>query len=111
HRTRKLRILAVTSLKRLAAAPDIPTAAEEGISGLVAPGFSALFAPKGTPSAIIEHIARATGQAMADLSLQQALIASGVEPVVESRPQQTRQFIEAEIAKWRPVVAAAGLKL
>src|SRR5262249_54099550 len=70
HNTGKMRILAVTSPKRLASAPDIPTVTEAGIPGLVSHNFIGLFAPKGTPQPIVEQIAPATRAALADQGLQ-----------------------------------------
>src|SRR5437763_6706962 len=68
HRTGKLRILAVTSPARLIAAPDIPTAVEAGVPGMVSQQLIGLFAPAGTPKAIIEQIASANRNALAEKS-------------------------------------------
>src|SRR5262245_20867503 len=65
HRTGKLRILAVTSPQRLIGAPDIPTAVEAGVPGMVSQQLIGLFAPTGTPRAIIEQIALASRTALA----------------------------------------------
>jgi tripartite-type tricarboxylate transporter receptor subunit TctC len=111
HRAGKLRMLAVTTPQRLAADPQFPTAVESGLPGLVAMNFSALFAPAGTPSAIIDQIAAATARAMADGEARKALIGQGMEPVAESSPEKTRRFVEEDIARWTPVVRAIGLKL
>ena len=111
NRTGKVSILAITSPRRLTAAPDIPTTSEAGLSGLLAQGFSALFAPKGTSKAIIEHISRATRAAMADPTLQKTYLALGVEPSLENDPDRARSFLEEDIARWTPVIKAIGLKL
>lgn len=60
HKAGKIRIFAMTSQARLAGAPDIPTAIEFGLPDMKADGWLALLAPKGTPAAAVEHIARAT---------------------------------------------------
>src|SRR5438105_1002185 len=70
HHTGKLRILAVTSPTRLIAAPDIPTAVEAGVPGMVSQQLIGLFAPAGTPKAIIEQIAQANRTALAEKSSQ-----------------------------------------
>src|SRR5262245_38969413 len=70
HNAGKLRILAVTSTARMAAAPAIPTVGEAGFPGLASQGFIGLFAPKGTPGGIVDQIAQATRAAMADKALQ-----------------------------------------
>jgi len=111
NRTGKLRILAVTSPMRLIAAPDIPTAVEAGLPGMISQQSIGLFAPSGTPKAIIEQISQATRTALAEATYQQMLIESGFEPDVDSTPEKFRRFIEDDIARWSPVVKAIGLKL
>jgi tripartite-type tricarboxylate transporter receptor subunit TctC len=111
HRAGKLRMLAVTTPRRLAADPQFPTAAEAGLPGLVAMNFSALFAPARTPRPIIDQLAAATGKAMAQAEAQKSLIEQGMEPVTDSSPEKTRRFLEEDIARWTPVVRAIGLKL
>jgi tripartite-type tricarboxylate transporter receptor subunit TctC len=111
HRSGKVRMLAVTTAARVIAAPDIPTAVEAGLPGMIAQNFFGLFAPAGTPKAIIEQIARATGRAMADEEFRQKLIASGFEPHLDSTPETTRRFVEGEISRLAPVIKAIGLKL
>jgi tripartite-type tricarboxylate transporter receptor subunit TctC len=111
HRSGKVRILAVTSPKRLAAASDIPTAVEAGLPGMVSQNFVGLFAPARTPKPIVEQIAQATRAAMAETEYQRMLIGSGFEPEIDSSPDKTRQFVEAEIVQWTPVIRSIGLKL
>jgi tripartite-type tricarboxylate transporter receptor subunit TctC len=111
HRSGKLRILAVTSRARLIAAPEIPTAVEAGLPGMISQQLIGLFAPARTPKAIIEQIAQATRKALAEQAYQQMLIESGFEPDVDSNSERFRRDIEDDIAKWAPVVNAIGLKL
>ena len=111
HRTGKLRILAVTSPARLIAAPDIPTAVEAGVPGMVSQQLIGLFAPAGTPKAIIDQIASATRTALAEKAYQQFLIEAGFEPDIDSTPEKFRRVIEDDIAKWTPVVKAIGVRL
>jgi tripartite-type tricarboxylate transporter receptor subunit TctC len=111
HRTGKLVILAVTSPKRLIAAPDIPTAVEAGLPGMVSQQLIGLFAPAGTPRPIIEQIATASRTALADKAYQQTMIEAGFEPDVESTPDKFRRVIDEDIALWAPLVKAIGLKL
>lgn len=111
HRTGKLRMLAVASAARTAAAPDVPTVVEAGMPDLVAAQFIGLFAPRGTPKAIVEQIADATRKAMADPGLQRMFASSGFEPDPGSSPEKARLLVEQEIAKWRPVIKSIGLKL
>jgi tripartite-type tricarboxylate transporter receptor subunit TctC len=111
HRTGKVRILAVTSDRPLTAAPSIPTVHQAGFPGLASQNFIGLFAPKGTPSEAVERVAQATRDTMADPEVQQLFIAAGFEPETDSSPQQARDLLDREIAKWAPVIKALGLKL
>ena len=111
HASGKLRMLAVTGERRLAAAPDVPTAVEAGVPGMISQGFQGLFAPAGTPAPIIEQISQATRVAMADDDMQRMMIASGFEPQRNSTPDQARRFVAAEITRWAPIIKSLGLKL
>jgi tripartite-type tricarboxylate transporter receptor subunit TctC len=111
HRTGRIRILAVNAGQRLAAAPEIPTAIEQGVPGMIGLLFLGLFAPAATPRAIVDRIAEATRAAMADVEFQKVLIASGLEAIPDSNSDKAKQFIDEEIARWGPVVKAAGFKV
>jgi tripartite-type tricarboxylate transporter receptor subunit TctC len=111
HRTGRLRVLAVTSPKRLTAAPEIPTAAEAGLPGLTVTASLGLLAPSGTPTAVIEQIAQATRTALAEHAYRQSLIEGGFEPALDSNPEKFRQSLAADVALWAPVVKSLGLKI
>lgn len=111
HRTGKVRMLAVTTPTRLAAAPDIPTALEAGVPNMIAQNFLGLFAPAGTPRAIVEQLSATSRAALAEPDFQRALITAGTEPVLDSGPEKTRRFVEEEIARWTPIIKAVGLKV
>jgi tripartite-type tricarboxylate transporter receptor subunit TctC len=111
HRAGKLRVLAVTNGTRLAAAPELPTAVEQGLPDLVAPNFIGVFAPAGSPKPIIEQISQANRSALAEPAYQQLLIAGTFEPQPGLNPEQYRRFVEQELARWTPIVKAMGLKL
>jgi tripartite-type tricarboxylate transporter receptor subunit TctC len=111
HETGKVRMLCVTSPKRLAAFPTLPTAVEAGLPNMVAQNFIGLFAPAKTPMEIIEQISRATRAALADPQFQQAFVAAGFDPFPDSTPAGTRRFVEDEITRWTPVIKSIGLKL
>jgi tripartite-type tricarboxylate transporter receptor subunit TctC len=70
-----------------------------------------LFAPAGTPRAIIDQIAQANHAALAEPMYQHMLLDTGFEPDIDSSPEKFRSLIEAEIAKWTPLVAAIGIKI
>jgi tripartite-type tricarboxylate transporter receptor subunit TctC len=111
HRTGKIRILAVNAAQRLSAAPEIPTAIEQGVPGMIGLLALGLFAPAATPKAIVDRIAEATRAAMADADFQKVLIASGLEAIPDSNSEKAKQFMDEEIARWGPVVKAAGFKV
>jgi tripartite-type tricarboxylate transporter receptor subunit TctC len=111
HRTGKIRILAMNAPERLKAAPDIPTAIEEGLPNMIGQLFLGLFAPAATPTAVIDRITAATHKAMADPEFQKVLVASGLEALADSNSEKAKRFIAEEIARWGPVVKAAGFKV
>jgi tripartite-type tricarboxylate transporter receptor subunit TctC len=86
HRAGKVRILSVNATARIKAAPDIPTAIEAGLPGMIAGNLNGLFAPAGVPKTIVDQIAHATGRIMADAEFQRILITSGFEPILDSGP-------------------------
>jgi tripartite-type tricarboxylate transporter receptor subunit TctC len=111
HRTGKIRILAVNGAQRLGAAPDIPTAIEQGVPNMIGLLFLGLFAPAATPKPIIDRIVDATHTAMADADFQKVLLAAGLEPVPDSNSEKAKRFMDEEIARWGPVVKASGFKV
>ncbi len=111
HRTGKLRLLAITSPERLPVAPEIPTAVEAGVPGLVAQQVLGLFAPAATPKEIIARIADANHAAMMDTAYQKSLIDQAVIPVTDWTPQRFNQFIAEDVARWSPLVKAIGVHL
>src|SRR5215813_9459849 len=111
HETGKVRMLCVTSPNRLTAFPSLPTAVEAGLPNMVAQNFIGLFAPAKTPREIIDQIARATRDAMADQQFGQAFVSAGFDPYPDSTPEKAQQFVEAEITRWTPIIKSLGLKL
>jgi tripartite-type tricarboxylate transporter receptor subunit TctC len=111
NKTGKLRILAVTTVTRVAAAPEIPTAIEAGLPNMISQNFVALLAPAATPKPIIEQIANATRAGLSDRELQQMFHAAAFEPRPDSGPEHTRAFLDDEVARWSPVIKSINLKL
>lgn len=111
HRAGRLRILAVNGETRLKAAPGIPTAIESGMPELKVVVFNAIFAPAGTPPAIVDALHRATARAKAEPSFAQDLERAGAEMVVDSGPEQAARFLRDEIARWTPIVKASGFRI
>jgi tripartite-type tricarboxylate transporter receptor subunit TctC len=110
HRAGTVRILAVMAEKRLQTAPDIPTTAEAGMPGLVAANFNGLFAPAGVPKPIVDQIAEATRATMADSKMQEIIINSGFEPVLDSGPEQAQKEAASELARWTPIIKKLDFK-
>jgi tripartite-type tricarboxylate transporter receptor subunit TctC len=110
HRAGKIRILAVTSDKRLEAAPDLPTVIEAGMPDLVVRATTWLLVPKRTPKDIIQRISELTKQALAQSELRQIYLTAGIEPASDTSPEAAEQMLKTEIARWRPIVNRIGLK-
>jgi tripartite-type tricarboxylate transporter receptor subunit TctC len=104
-----LRALAITSPRRSTTMPEIPTTAEAGFPPLVADNSYALFAPAGTPSAILERLHAATVAALALPDVRDRLREQGAE-VVGNSPAELAAYVAAEIPKWAALARQAGLK-
>jgi len=111
HRAGKIRVLVVTSPKRLVAAPELSTVPELGYPGMTVTGSIGLLAPAKTPIDIIEKLAQATRAAVAEPGYMKLLLDAGIEPTLDSNPEKFRQSLAADIALWTPVVRALGLKI
>ena len=111
HRAGKVRILAVTHDKRLEAAPEIPTAVEQGVADLVAPNFIGIFARTGTPKPIIEQVAADNIKLLAQPDYQKLLVSGTFEPQPGLGPDAYRRYVEVEMARWAPIVKGMGIKL
>jgi tripartite-type tricarboxylate transporter receptor subunit TctC len=111
HRANRMRVIAVTSPNRLSAAKELPTAAEMGFPQVNVRGSIGVLAPAGTPKEAIERIAQATRTALGDRAFQQLFIDAGMEPTVDTGPEQFRKSLAADIALWSPVVKALGVKI
>jgi len=106
----KLRALAVTSAKRSRAAPELPTIAESGYPGFSADAWSGLFAPKGTPKAVVDKLALETQHILTLPEVQKRLGELGAEPV-GSTPAEFTRHVQQEIDKWARVVKVSGARV
>ena len=107
-RAGKLRLLAQTGEKRSAAAQDVPTMVESGITGFVVSSGFGLLAPAGTPRPAIDRVHGALLKALSDPSVRNNLSGQGAEPVGNT-PEAYEAFNKAEIAKWIKVARTAGI--
>jgi tripartite-type tricarboxylate transporter receptor subunit TctC len=104
----QLRALAVTTAKRVPAAPDIPTLTEAGVPSDVS-GWYALFAPAKMPPEVVRRIADDARAALADAAIRARLEQLGLF-VIGSTPQELEAFLKAEMEKWQPIIRDAGIK-
>ena len=104
----KLRPLAVTSLRRSEALPDLPTVADV-LPGYEATSFEGLAAPKGTPDEIVERLNKAVNAALADAALRARLIDLGGQ-LLPGAPSDLRALVAHETEKWAKVIKFANIK-
>jgi tripartite-type tricarboxylate transporter receptor subunit TctC len=106
----RVRALAVTTLKRTEALPDLPTMDEAGLKGFDASTWHGLVAPAGTPPQVIATLNEAAVKALHDPGVQTSLGKLGVD-IVGDRPQEFQAYIKSEIPKWTAIVKASGATL
>lgn len=109
-RSGKVRALAVTSVRRWPAAPDIPTLAESGVPGYESSAWFGLLAPAGTPRAVIDLLQQQVAAILRQPEVEKYFYEQGAEPVGNT-PDDYARVIAAELAKWARVVAATGVKM
>jgi tripartite-type tricarboxylate transporter receptor subunit TctC len=105
----KVRALAVTTAKRSAAAPTVPTMAEAGLSGYETSTWGGILAPAGTPKAVVARLNTEINKALNAPDVLQRLQKAGIE-VGGGTPQQFTGFIQAEMVKWAKVAKDAGIQ-
>ena len=108
-RAKRIKAVAVTSTKRLATLPDVPTFAERGVAGYDSVGWFGLVAPAGTPPAIVARLNGAFVKALEDRSVAEKISALGAEPA-PTTIDAFRDFIATENGKWRKLITEAGIK-
>lgn len=108
-RSGKLKALAVTTAKRSAAVPDLPTVAESGLPGYEATAWFGVFAPAATPPQIVARLNAAIVKIVHLRDVRDRLAAEGAE-AVGNTPEQFAQIVKNDIAKWAKVVKASGAR-
>jgi tripartite-type tricarboxylate transporter receptor subunit TctC len=105
-----IKALAIGTPERSPALPDIPTAKEAGLPAFNAVAWNAIFAPKGTPKPIVDTLAAALDKALDDANVRKRLFELGSElPGKDGRgPQALAALVKSEIARWTPIIKAAG---
>ncbi len=104
----RLRVLGITSLKRAASLPEVPTIAEAGVAGFEVLSWYGLLAPAGTPAETVARINQDVTRVMHEADAAERIKALGAEPV-KSTPAEFGAFLKNEMAKWAKVIRSAGV--
>ncbi len=105
----KVKALAVSSTTRFAGAPEIPSAAEAGIPGMDAKLWFGLFAPAKTPKPVVAKLNREIGDILRAPETQETFLKQGVA-AAPGTPEELGEWVKTELARWTPVIQAAGIK-
>ncbi|MCE2980872.1 MAG: tripartite tricarboxylate transporter substrate binding protein [Betaproteobacteria bacterium] len=105
--TKRLRPLAVTSVKRSAALPEVPSMTELGVD-VVVTNWYGIVAPSATPKAVVQRLYDEVGRAMAATDVRERLQATGLEPAAQA-PGQFQRMIESELKRWRQTIRDARI--
>jgi len=107
----RVKVYGITSKKRIASLPDVPTMDEAGLKGFEVNVWHGLYAPKATPKAVIDKLVPALQAAIKDPTVKQRFAELGSEPVAENRatPAALRSHLKAEIDRWSPIIKKAGV--
>lgn len=105
----RLRALAVTTSKRLASVPQLPTVDEAGVKGFEVVSWNGIVVPAGTSQAVVQKLHGSVTDALKLPEVEERLRSQGLE-IAASSPEAFEQFIKDEIAKWAKVVRAAGIR-
>ena len=106
----RLKGLAVSTAKRVTGFADMPTIAESGLPGFNVGAWDAIFAPAGTPKAIVDQVNAAIQKALADPELRNQLASRGAD-VVGGTPQELKTFVAQEIERWGAAVKRSGASI
>lgn len=110
-RAGQIKLLFMTTHKRMPQAPDVPTAIESGLPDLLSESFYGLLAPKQTPKDIIDRVSAAIAKALADPTLRSVYEKASFQIESDTSPQAFRKFLADDLARWKPIVEASGFKI
>jgi len=110
-RERKLTVFGVTTTKRIAAAPDIPTLAEGGLAGYELVAWQGVVAPAGTQRVVVDSLASQIATLLADPATRDKLTTIAIEPLTGSTPDSFAAYIKTEVDRWAVVVRNSGVEL
>jgi tripartite-type tricarboxylate transporter receptor subunit TctC len=108
-RSGRLRMLAVTTVKRMSTLPDVPTVAESGYPDFDVVASYSVLAPAGTPAAIVTRLSTEFAKIANQRDIREKLAALGIEPV-GSTPEQLTATMQAELVRWTKLAQSLGLK-
>jgi tripartite-type tricarboxylate transporter receptor subunit TctC len=113
YRNGNIKAYAVMTKARWFVAPEVPTAEEAGVPGLLYSTWHGIWAPKGTPPDVVARINAAANAAMADADVRKRIATLGMDlpPQERTTPAAFAAFHKAEVEKWYPIVKAAGVKV
>jgi tripartite-type tricarboxylate transporter receptor subunit TctC len=106
----QLRALAVTAGKRLAALPEVPTAAEAGLKGFESAAWFGFLAPRGTPKPAIDLLNKEIAAAVADPAVRGRFSDFGAESIT-STPEEFSRYVSSEVVRWREIITKGGITL
>jgi tripartite-type tricarboxylate transporter receptor subunit TctC len=106
----RLKVIAVTSAKRVSSLPDVPTVAESGVPGYEAIAWYMLLVPAKTPPAVVNQINAETAKALKTPEMVDMLARAGTDPLGDS-PRDSAEFLKLEIARWGKVIKQVGVRI
>lgn len=107
-----VRSLLISMPERAATTPDVPTSKEAGVPDYLFAGWNAIFAPKGTPKAVVDQLSKALLSALADPAVRKRIEDTGALPAkaAEATPEALRKLLAADVDKWKKVISEAGVE-
>jgi tripartite-type tricarboxylate transporter receptor subunit TctC len=106
----ELRALAISTKNRMPYARDLPTFVEGGVAGYEAYTWHMALVPNGTPAATVQAINAAYNRALSLDAVKNKLAEMTMEVTTDSTPESAARFLASEMAKWEPIIRAAGIK-
>jgi tripartite-type tricarboxylate transporter receptor subunit TctC len=107
----KVRALGVTTLERVAAAPEIPSLAEAGLAGFELVAWQGVVAPAGVPRPIVDQVAAQIGKLVADPAMRNKLTEIALVPLTGSTPDSFASYVRTEVDRWATIVKNSGVEL
>jgi tripartite-type tricarboxylate transporter receptor subunit TctC len=106
----RVRLLGVTSPKRLTALPDVPPLSEVGLPGFDVALWYMVMAPASTPDPVVQLLSREIKSIVREPDVSKRIVALGAEVIDSPTPAELKTFLDSEIARWGKVITAAGLE-